>query len=153
MNRGNQPASPGDQQENLSGGRIEVGGEGAGNPSDASVADRALEIAEIEGRPGHATPDDYERAYREIRGGVNVDEANQEGREESADARDPAESHGDSAIHRRNLEPDDEQTAPDLLVREGVEEADHEQMLEARREAPEGETEQRDLRDREGGVI
>lgn len=130
-----------------------MGGEGAGTPSDASVSERALEIAEIEGRPGHATPEDYERAYREIRGAIDMGDREQEGVEDAADARDPSQSHGDSAVHRRNLEPDDEQTAPDRLVREGVEEADHEQMLEARREAPEGEANQRDLTDREGGVI
>lgn len=105
-----------------------------GPPTQAQVTERALEIAEIEGRPGRATPDDYERAREEVRG--MTDEAgNVPGdRPDSAEARDYAEEHRESTQTRANIDARDESEDLNNLVHEGVDEANHEQMLEARRE-------------------
>lgn len=97
------------------------------------VAQRARELALINGRE-HFTDDDWAQAKREL---IGVEGPTEAGEEESVAAITRwDEEPGTSGHHIPNVEPPDEQTYEEHLVEEGVNEAEHEQMLEGSR--PEG---------------
>lgn len=124
-----QPASKSKQAVE---GRIQIGGEAIGAPGEGALAERALELAEIEGRPGRPNAQDLEQARREL-GASPRSEAASEEPVEGPEARDP---EGALAGEVGPTEPpavEDESRNAENLAREGVREAEHERMLESRR--------------------
>lgn len=105
---------------------------GTGVSGRADLEKRAEEIALI---AGHATPTtvDYEQARRELGGEAIPATSEVETRRRRTVPRDPSEPPGDAGAENSNQEPADEQMAAERLVLDGVEEAQHEQMLADRR--------------------
>ena len=125
-------------------GKINLHGGGLGAPSPEQVEARAREIAIIDGRePNDFTDADWDRARREL-GGEALPRPPEE-TEEAAKMEEEWEITPDNLGHKVNRQgtTGDEETVGEHLVSDGVEEATHDQMLEARRE----ELEQ------EGGIV
>lgn len=121
-------------------GKISVHGDGLGAPSPDLVEKRAREIAMIDERnPDEFTDADWEQARRELVGVPPADAP-----EEPGDGLDVPEEEREvvpeSPGHRapRSGFYDDE-TLGETLVSDGLEEAAHDQMLEARREERDAE--------------
>jgi hypothetical protein len=122
-------------------GKIEVHGNGLGAPSPEEVERRAREIAMIDERnPDEFTDADWKQARRELMG-----EENNTPPEETADNADLTEEWTVVASSKGHRVPrpgtDEEETVGEHLVIDGLEEAAHDQMLEARREEIEQEGE------------
>jgi hypothetical protein len=122
-------------------GKIEVHGNGLGAPSLEEVETRAREIAMIDERnPNEFTDADWKQARRELMG-----EENNTPPEETSDNADMTEEWTVVASSKGHRMPrpgtDEEETVGEHLVIDGLEEAAHDQMLEARREEIEQEGE------------
>jgi len=122
-------------------GKIEVHGNGLGAPSPEEVERRAREIAMIDERnPNEFTDADWKQASRELMG-----EENNTPPEETSDNADLTEEWTVVASSKGHRMPrpgtDEEETVGEHLVIDGLEEAAHDQMLEARREEIEQEGE------------
>jgi hypothetical protein len=122
-------------------GKIEVHGNGLGAPSPEEVERRAREIAMIDERnPDEFTDADWKQARRELMG-----EENNTPPEETSDNADLTEEWTVVASSKGHRMPrpgtDEEETVGEHLVSDGLEEAAHDQMLEARREEIEQEGE------------
>ncbi len=122
-------------------GKIEVHGNGLGAPSPEEVERRAREIAMIDERnPDEFTDTDWKQARRELLG-----EENNTPPEETSDNADLTEEWSVVASSKGHRMPrpgtDEEETVGEHLVIDGLEEAAHDQMLEARREEIEQEGE------------
>lgn len=122
-------------------GKIEVHGNGLGAPSPEEVETRAREIAMIDERnPNEFTDADWKQARRELMG-----EENNTPPEETSDNADMTEEWTVVASSKGHRMPrpgtDEEETVGEHLVIDGLEEAAHDQMLEARREEIEQEGE------------
>jgi|SRR5215831_20127005 len=122
-------------------GKIEVHGAGLGAPSSEEVERRAREIALIDERdPEEFTEADWKQARRELMG-----EENNMPPEETLDNANVTEewtmvpSSKGHRLPRPGTEEDE--TVGEHLVIDGLEEAAHDQMLEARREEIEQEGE------------
>jgi hypothetical protein len=120
-------------------GKIEVHGNGIGAPSPEQVETRAREIAMIDERnPNEFTDADWKQARRELMG-----EENNTPPEETSDNADMTEEWTVVASSKGHRMPrpgtDEEETVGEHLVIDGLEEAAHDQMLEARREEIEQE--------------
>ena len=118
-------------------GKISVHGNGLGAPSPDEVEKRAREIALIAERdPNEFTDADWDQARRELLGsqGSNAPEETDANAEVVEEWNVVASSTG----HRAPRGEDDE-TLGEQLVGDGVEEAAHDQMLEARKEELEQE--------------
>lgn len=105
---------------------------GVGTVTREMVIERAQEMALINGRdPNHFTKDDYLEAKHELTGDTTT-----EGEETDfiATLTTWDEAPGDSGHPVRKNELADEQTVAEQLVEEGVNEAEHEQMVEASRQ-------------------
>ncbi|HEY0945121.1 MAG TPA: hypothetical protein VGD81_07625 [Opitutaceae bacterium] len=118
-------------------GRILLNGSEAGPISAADVERRAHELARIRGVTHGYSASDLEAARRELHGdslpeGTTVD---QEG--DAGASRDPSEPLSQPGHHVINAPAPDEQDIAEQLALEGVEEAQHEQMLADRRRPPE----------------
>jgi hypothetical protein len=115
--------------ETHSKGKISRGGGGIGAVTPLMIEERAREIACTDGR---AEPNDLDRASaREELTGVAPGSEKQPTREEPGrDWEMPLVSTGEKAP---TVRPEDDENIPEQLVEEGVEEADHEQRLQARR--------------------
>lgn len=115
-------------------GRILLRGEGHGDISAADIERRARELADIDGRSGAAlTPRDLARARAELLG-RNLPATTMEDDEATAAiSRDPSEPPSARGREAPLLEGPDEDKAIERLALEGVEEAQHEQMIAARR--------------------
>jgi hypothetical protein len=117
-------------------GKIEVHGDGVGVPSPDAVEKRAREIAMIaEREPDEFTDADWDQARRELLGTQTTiapeeTEANAEVVEEWNVVA--------SSTGRRAPRVEDDENLGEQLVSDGMEEAVHDQMLEARK----GELEQ-----------
>lgn len=114
-------------------GRIEVGGRGTGEFDEADLAKRAAEIARMDGRTG-TNKADWERAQDELRGVIDSFPP------ESAEAVASVHDWNDpgSVGHRAHKNPlEDEVSAVESLINEGLDEADRDQRLEAVREEDE----------------
>ncbi|HYP17707.1 MAG TPA: hypothetical protein VEQ65_10895, partial [Opitutus sp.] len=100
----------------------------------ADIERRARELADIDGRSGaELTPDYLERARAELLGLSFLKTTVEDETATAAISRDPSEPR---SISGREIEPHegpDEEKAIERAVMEGVEEAQHEQMLAARR--------------------
>ncbi|HZZ58945.1 MAG TPA: hypothetical protein VFE31_14020 [Opitutaceae bacterium] len=110
-----------------------VHGQEVGSPGPADADRRAREIALIDGHP--VGPEDLTEAERELSGSNRP-------LNDSADesvgslSRDPSDPPADQGRQAPSFEGDDEEQAAERLVSEGVEEADHDQMLAARKQRP-----------------
>jgi hypothetical protein len=115
-------------------GRILIHGRGTGGISRADIERRARELAAIDGRDGAViTEDDLARARAELLG-LNLPATSVE--DETATgglSRDPSEPASIPGREAELREGPDEEKAIERVVLEGVEEAQHEQMLASRR--------------------
>ena len=115
-------------------------GGGFGAPTTEEVEKRAREIALIDERdPEEYTDADWDQARRELLGAT--DQAPPEESEEAAKMQEEWEVTPDDRGRRVNRQGagNDEESVGEQLVTDGVEEAIHDQMLEARREELEQE--------------
>ncbi|PYJ12290.1 MAG: hypothetical protein DMF06_00110 [Verrucomicrobia bacterium] len=113
-------------------GKISVHGNGLGVASPDAVEHRAREIALIAGRnPEEFTDADWDQARRELLGAQ--ENTAPEETEENAEVVEEWNVVASSTGHRAHRTEDDE-TLGEQLVGDGIEEAAHDQMLEARRE-------------------
>jgi len=122
-------------------GKISEHGHGIGAPSPEEVERRAREIAMIDERnPDDFTQADWAQARHELMG-----EENNVPPEETPDNADMTEEWNVIAGSKGHRMPrpgtEEEETVGEHLVIEGIEEATHDQMLEARREEIEQEGE------------
>jgi hypothetical protein len=123
-------------------GKISLHGNGMGVPSPEEVEKRAREIAMIDERdPEEFTDADWAQARRELLGEVIPPPPEES--EEAAKLEEDWEVTPDDRGHRvpRPGVDENEETVGEHLVTDGVEEASHDQMLEARREELEQEGE------------
>ena len=126
------------------GGKINVHGMGLGAPTPEQVEARAREIALIDERePNEFTDTDWNQARRELLGETMPPPPEES--EEAAKMEEEWEVTPDDRGRRVNRPgtEDDEESVGEQLVTDGVEEAIHDQMLEARREE----------REQEGGIV
>ena len=113
-------------------GKISVHGDGVGVPSPDAVEKRAREIALIAERdPDEFTDADWDQARRELLGAL-VPTAPEE-TEENAEVVEEWNVVASSTGHRAPRM-EDEENLGEQLVTDGIEEAAHDQMLEARKE-------------------
>ena len=110
-------------------GKILRGTEGLGTVTQQMIEKRAGEIARSDGR---TQPNDLDRTRaREDLTGITPDSEKPPRREEPGrDWQMPLVSTGEKTPA---LRPEDEQNIPEELIREGVEEADHDQRLSSER--------------------
>src|ERR1700716_1148214 len=123
-------------------GKITVHGDGLGAPSPEQVEKRAREIALIDERdPDEFTDADWNQAKRELLGEI-VPPPPEES-EDAAKMEEEWEVTPDDHGHRvpRPGVDENEESLGQHLVTDGVEEASHDQMLEARKEELEEEGE------------
>jgi len=122
-------------------GKIEVHGNGLGVPTPEQVEKRAREIAMIAERdPDSFTDTDWEQARQELLGATLP--APPEETRENANLQDEWETVANNSGHRAPRAGEDDESLGEQLVNGGVEEATHDQMLEARLEELEQEGEQ-----------
>lgn len=120
-------------------GKIELHGNGLGAPSPDEVEKRAKEIALIDERnPDEFTEADWKQARRELMGAESYTPP-----EETPDNADLTEEWNVIAASKGYRIPrpgtEEEETIGEHCVIDGLEEAAHDQMLEARREEIEQE--------------
>jgi len=120
-------------------GKISVHGNGVGAPSPDEVEKRAREIAMIDERnPDEFTDADWAQARRELLGAVLP--MPPEETKQNADLAEEWEVVAKNTGHRAPRPGlDEEETLGEQLVTDGLEEAAHDQMLQARKEELEQE--------------
>lgn len=117
---------------NPSVGKIINGEHSVGLSNDADVEQRAQEDAQIEGHRS-VSREDRRQAERELKG-EDIPAGNDEDAEGvSSLSRDPSEPASDPGRQIPDREGEDEQLATERLVAEGVSEAEHDQMVAARK--------------------
>ena len=124
-------------------GKIELHGNGIGVPSPEMVEKRAREIAIIDERnPDEFTEEDWRQAKNELTGaeGAHAPEIADEVDDQLSERDDIPGASGHRAP-KSGFE--DENTVGQELVSGGIDEATHDQMLQARREELDQEREQR----------
>ncbi len=115
-------------------GKISVHGNGVGAPTPESVEQRAREIALIDERnPDEFTDADWDQARKELLG-VEIT-APAEDTNEVADAMSDRDGIPDESGHRVSRAGlDEDENLGAQLVTDGIEEAAHDQMVEAAKE-------------------
>lgn len=111
--------------------KVELSGKGVSGFSEADVRRRARELALIDSRT-EANDEDREAALAEFRDRHLPDAVNEDAESMQSLSRDPSDPMADRGRQIPEYGGDDEKTALEHLALEGVEEAQHEQMLEAR---------------------
>ena len=109
--------------------------EGVGPPNSEMVRQRAQEIALINGRAGH-NEEDWKQAMFELHGHPTSNSEDQEN-ETTFSSRDMLAY--DSGHHTENATPESSDNLAEELVGEGLDEAFHDQMLQARLSEDKGE--------------
>lgn len=133
-------------------GKIVSHSEGLGTVTQQMIEDRAREIALIRGgsRP---TKEDRLEARRELLHMRGIREE-AEDLDEDLESLDPSETRSEHGHQAPNVETDDEEQVQRDLVEQGIEEADHEHMVEGHfaleEEEEEEEFDERDRRRKEG---
>lgn len=108
-------------------------GQGTGELTDDIVEERAREIAVIRGRSAdRVSEEDRAEAWAELQGELLPPATDSDGESAGAITRDPSEPLAVPGRQIPNLEPEDDSGASERLAQEGVEEAQHDQMLAAR---------------------
>lgn len=115
-------------------GKILLHENGRGEMTEGEIAERALELAVIEGRAS-ATREDFDRARAELRGRTLPPTSDDDSSSMDSLSRDPSDPPANHGHQIPNREGADEEVAVERLVAEGVEEAQHDQMLAARRKS------------------
>jgi hypothetical protein len=114
-------------------GKISDHFKGMGTVTSDTVTERAREIALINGRPpNHYNQDDFMQAKRELTG--DLSESDDEDNEETVAGLvtwDEAPGAAGHLVERAT--PEDEESSAVLLAEEGLDEAEHEQMVEGAR--------------------
>src|SRR5262245_3437785 len=119
-------------RRDISEGRTMEHAHGLGTVTDEMVLKRAYELAQTNSRPGgKPTPSDWDQAKKELMGGHAS--AIEEGESEIPVGKrwDPVPGTTGHRVVGQNI--DDEQTVAERLVQEGVDEAEHELMVEGGR--------------------
>jgi hypothetical protein len=119
-----------------SGQKVELGGTGVSGFSVGDVERRARELARIDNRT-EVTYDDREAALMEFRDRHLPDAVNEDADSMQSLSRDPSDPMVDRGRQVPNHGGEDEKAALEHLALEGVEEAQHEQMLQARNDVDE----------------
>src|SRR5215510_7558274 len=116
-------------RRDISEGRTMEHARGLGTVTDKMVLKRAYELAQTNSRPGgKPTPSDWDQAKEELMGG-HAAAAEEGDREIPVGKRwDPVPGSTGHRVTGQKIE--DEQTVAERLVQEGVEEAEHELMVE-----------------------
>ena len=121
--------------ETCSSGKIISGTEGIGTVTPQMIEKRAREIARTDGRT-QANDLDRSRAREELTGAA-LDSERAPTREESGrNWQMPLVSTGEKAP---TVRPEDDENIPEKLIREGVEEADHDQRVSSERDRIRGD--------------
>jgi hypothetical protein len=118
-------------------GKIFNHAEGLGTVTRQMIEDRAREIALIDGRT-RPSKEDRLVARRELLHMRGIED-NAELVDEELDSLDPSDTPTHHGTHAPNFETDDEELVQRQLVEQGIEEAEHEQMLEGHFAAEEEE--------------
>jgi len=128
------------EQSRPGGGKISLHGNGMGVPSPDEVERRAREIAMIDERdPDEFTDGDWSQARLELMGRLEHP-APPEETEQNAEVTEEWNMVAGSTGHRAPRSgADEDETLGEHLVTDGLEEAAHDQMLEARKEELEQE--------------
>ena len=129
-----------DDNQQPPGGKISLHGNGMGVPSPEDIERRAREIALIDERePNDFTDADWNQARRELLG--DTETAPPEEDEQNVKLQREWEVTPEDRGHRvpRPGVDENEETVGEHLVIDGLEEAAHDQMLEARKEELEEE--------------
>jgi len=114
-------------------GKLLLHGQGIGDLNDEDVEKRAREIARIGGRPDNqASDEDRLQALAELQGEMLPETTDTDGESRGALTRDPSEPISIPGHQTRNHEGDNDSAAVERLATEGVEEAQHDQMLASR---------------------
>ncbi|HEY4246427.1 MAG TPA: hypothetical protein VGM64_06190 [Lacunisphaera sp.] len=113
-------------------GRIINHANAMGLPDSADVEQRAREIARIEGHR-EVRDDDRRQAAQELRGNDIPPLGDEDAEGVSSLSRDPSEPASTPGQQIPERENEEEQFTTERLVAEGVSEAEHDQMLAARR--------------------
>src|SRR4051812_48152600 len=116
-------------------GKISVHGNGLGAPTPEQVEARAKEIALIDERnPENFTDEDWNQARRELHGEIQsqAPEENEKTLRMEEEWEVTPDDHG-RRVPRMGVN-ENEESVGEHLVADGLEEASHDQMLEARRE-------------------
>jgi hypothetical protein len=111
--------------------KVAVHGKGVSGFSNADIERRARELALIDNRDT-ATDADREQARAEFRDRDLPDAVNEDADSMQSMSRDPSDPMTDRGRQAPEYGGDDEKTALEHLALEGVEEAQHEQMLASR---------------------
>jgi hypothetical protein len=115
-------------------GRILTRGKGAGEITSEEIRHRARELADIAGRSGaEITDEDLAQARKELSGLDLPATTVEDDTVVAGITRDPSEPPSITGRERQTLEGPDEEKAIERMALEGVEEAQHDQMLAARR--------------------
>jgi hypothetical protein len=114
--------------------------QGLGAPSADTVRQRARELAAIDGR-AEFNEGDWAQAKRELHGGHELNDTNGE-MEMSAMVSEHDMVVGSMGHHVENVGLDDQSSMAEELIAEGMDEAIHEQMLAARRQGDEENSEE-----------
>jgi hypothetical protein len=117
-----------------SSGRILRHGHQADQVTAEAVERRARELAQIDGRsPDLIDDEDLRRSRAELSGDTLPPSTLTDAESNAGLSRDPSEPFSDSGTQIPNLNESEDQQITERLVLEGVEEAQHEQMLAASR--------------------
>jgi len=114
-------------------GKLTLRGHGIGDLGDEDVEKRAREIALIRGgAAGRVSDDDRTQALAELSGEMLPATTDSDGESRGALSRDPSEAVAISGHQTANHGDEDDSEAVERLATEGVEEAQHDQMLASR---------------------
>jgi hypothetical protein len=116
--------------------KVELHGEGVSGFSQADIDRRAAELALIDNR-AQATEEDQARALDELRVRNLPDAVNEDAESMQSMSRDPSDPLVDRGRQVPEYGGEDEKAALEHLALEGVEEAQHDQMLQARNDVDE----------------
>lgn len=116
--------------------KVELSGRGVSGFSQADVERRAGELALIDGRTA-VTQEDRDAAVVEFRDRHLPDAVNEDAESMQSMSRDPSDPMVDRGRQIPEYGGEDEKAALEHLALEGVEEAQHEQMLESRNDIDE----------------
>lgn len=114
-------------------GRFSINGRGLGTVTEQMIRDRAVELAEINGRSGQNVLDsDLDQARRELRGEELLSPESVTAENIPEDER-WNDNPGSTGTQAETIPASDEQTFAEKLVEEGVEDAEHDQEIQATR--------------------
>lgn len=115
-------------------GKTTIHGRPVGEISQDDIDQRASELAQIQGRDAEAVqPEDRQQATEELAGLNLPDAITEDDQSVGSLTRDPSDPPAFYGKATPNMSEPNEQEELEHMVLDGVEEAQHEQMLEARK--------------------